>query len=119
ATNKLQGTFGVAASAYAFWRAGYVDLARLRPAVVAVAVGAVLGSLAVQWLDPDRLRMAMPLVLVAVAVYFAVSPRLHQGAAPRARLGPLPFALVVAAPVGAYDGFLGPGAGSMYLIGLV
>ncbi len=118
ATNKLQGTFGVAASSFAFWRAGHIDVRALAPAIAAVAAGALLGSAAVQWIDPDRLRLAVPAILLVVAGYFALAP--HLGAGPRkARLGPLSFALGVAGPIGAYDGFLGPGAGSMYLMGFV
>lgn len=118
ATNKLQGTFGVAASSFAFWRAGLIDLRRLAPAVGAVAAGAAAGSLLVQGLDLAWLESAVPLILIAVAAYFAFAPRLHEGAR-RVRLGRIAFALAVAAPIGAYDGFLGPGAGSMYLMGLV
>lgn len=118
ATNKLQGTFGVAAASFAFWRAGHIDVARLRPAVLAVAVGAGLGSLAVQGIDAGHLKRVVPAVLLLVAAYFAVAPYLGEGAR-RARLGTLPFALGAAAPIGAYDGFLGPGAGSMYLMAFV
>jgi uncharacterized membrane protein YfcA len=118
ATNKLQGTFGVAASSYAYWRAGLLDVSWLRLAVMTTAVGAALGSAAVQWIDPDWLRLVVPVALLIIAGYFAFAPYLQQRTS-RRRLGPLPFALGVAAPIGAYDGFLGPGAGSMYLIGLV
>lgn len=119
ATNKLQGTFGVAAASFAFWRAGHIELTRLRPAVMAVAVGAALGALAVQGIDPDWLRRLVPLALLLVAAYFTFAPRLGENARRRMRLEPVPFALAVAGPIGAYDGFLGPGAGSMYLMGLV
>ena len=118
ATNKLQGTFGVASSSYAFWRAGHVDLKRLAPAIAAVAAGAALGSAAVQMIDAERLRVVVPAILLVVAAYFALAPRLREGMG-RARLAPLPFALGAAAPIGFYDGFLGPGAGSMYLMALV
>jgi len=118
ATNKLQGTFGVAASSFAFWRAGLIDVAELKGAVAATALGAALGSLAVKGLDPAWLRYAIPAVLIAIAAYFAAAPYIPQ-TAHRLRLAPLPFALAVAFPIGAYDGFLGPGAGSMYLMGFV
>jgi hypothetical protein len=118
ATNKLQGTFGVAAASFAFWRAGHIDFAQLAPVVAAVAAGAALGSLAVQWLDPDWLRTAVPVILLVVATYFALAPQLGAGAR-KARLGRAAFAVGVAAPIGAYDGFLGPGAGSMYLMAFV
>ena len=118
ATNKLQGTFGVAAASFAFWRAGHIDVASLRPAVLAVAAGAALGSLTIQWIDPEHLRRVVPAALLLVAAYFAFAPRLGE-ASRRARLRPLPFALAAAAPIGAYDGFLGPGAGAMYLMAFV
>jgi uncharacterized membrane protein YfcA len=118
ATNKLQGTFGVAASSFTFWRAGHLDLAALAPAVAATAAGAALGSLAVQWLDPAWLRAAVPVILLLVAGYFAFAPQVGKGAR-KARLGRLGFALGAAGPIGAYDGFLGPGAGSMYLMAFV
>jgi uncharacterized membrane protein YfcA len=119
ATNKLQGTFGVAASSFAFWRAGLIDVKRLAPAVAATALGAAMGSLAIRGLDLDWLKRAVPVILIFVAAYFAFAPRLGHGVARAPRLGPAGFAAGVAFPVGAYDGFLGPGAGSMYLLGFV
>lgn len=118
ATNKLQGTFGVAASSFAFWRAGHIDIAQWKVAIAAVAAGAAIGSLAVRAMDPDGLRRLVPVVLIFVAAYFAFAPRLGESIG-RARVGPLAFALGVAAPIGVYDGFIGPGAGSLYLMGLV
>ena len=118
ATNKLQGTFGVAASSFAFWRAGHIEVRQLLPAVAAVAVGAAIGTLAAQCIDPDWLRRVVPAALMLIAAYFALAPYIQKHTS-RIRLGPLPFALCAAAPIGAYDGFLGPGAGSMYLMAFV
>ena len=42
ATNKLQGTFGVAAASYRFWRAGEIGFKLLKEAVVATAAGAAI-----------------------------------------------------------------------------
>ena len=36
-----------------------------------------------------------------------------------ARMSPVAFGLGVVAPIGAYDGLFGPGAGSFYMIALV
>ena len=116
ATNKLQGTAGVAAASFTFWRAGHLDVRRLAIPVVMVAIGAGIGSVAVQWIDADRLRIAVPVVLLLVAAYFAAAPYLPSSKR-MVKLSPPVFACAVAAPVGAYDGFLGPGAGSLYLLG--
>lgn len=118
ATNKLQGTFGVAAASVNYWRAGEVALAPLRGAILATAVGAALGAVAVSHLESAFLRPVMPWALLAAAAYFAASPYLRDHS-PRAALSPIAFALAAAAPVGLYDGFFGPGAGSLYALGFL
>ncbi len=118
ATNKLQGSFGVAASSYAFWKAGRVDLRRLWPAISAAATGAALGGVTVRHVDPGFLRGLVPVLLVILACYYVLAPRTGF-LRPSQRLGDAAFAALVAFPVGFYDGFLGPGAGSFYLTGFV
>lgn len=118
ATNKLQGTFGVASSSYTYWKSGRLDIADLLPSVVASAIGAALGVFAVSLIDPATLRTAMPVVLLMVAAYFALAPRLSDESRHR-RLGAAAFAAGVAAPIGFYDGLLGPGTGSLFLLAFV
>lgn len=115
ATNKLQGTFGVAAASVSYWRAGEIDVTALVPAILATAAGAALGALAVAQIDPAFLRPVMPYALLAAALYFAFAPYLRDHA-PRTALSVPAFALGLAAPVGFYDGFFGPGAGSLYTL---
>ncbi|MDX2257921.1 MAG: TSUP family transporter [Hyphomicrobiaceae bacterium] len=118
ATNKLQGTFGVAASTLQFWRAGHIDVAALLPAVVSVGIGAAAGSLIVSQLDAAWLADVMPYVLVAVACNFALVPSARFERAGKS--GALSAGAVAAVVlVGTYDGFFGPGAGSLYLAALV
>ncbi len=113
ATNKLQGTFSVAAASTSYWRAGHVEIRALRLAILCTALGAAAGGLAVQALDPRWLAAIIPLLLIAVATYFAFHRRLDDSdRAPR--VGPIAFAAGAAAPIGFYDGFFGPGAGAFY-----
>jgi uncharacterized membrane protein YfcA len=115
ATNKLQGTFGVAAASFRYWRASQIDFALLKQAILATAAGAALGALAVTQVDTAFLKPVMPWALLAAAAYFALSPYLRDHS-PRASLPLLTFALAMAAPLGFYDGFFGPGAGSLYTL---
>lgn len=119
ATNKLQGTFGVATSSYTFWRAGEINLASLWPAALATALGAAAGSAIVLQIDAAWLMATLPVLLVAVAIYFALLPRLRPAmpSTPRVRLAVLGPLLGVT--IGFYDGFLGPGTGSFFLLGFV
>ena len=118
ATNKLQGTFGSGTAALAYARAGQVRLrAQAGMAGIAAAAGAT-GALLAHLVPVEVLRLIMPGVLVAVAVFFAVNPGLTD-AARTERLRPAVFAVTLVPAVAAYDGFFGPGTGSFYMIGFV
>jgi len=117
ATNKLASTFGSGSATLAFWRAGKVEMA-MAPSAVAAGVGAALGALALPWAPRALLVQALPVVLVAVALYFAFAPDLTE-AQRRAPLQPGQLACTIAPVVGLYDGVFGPGAGSFYMIGFV
>ena len=86
ATNKLQGTAGSFIAALHFWRAGEIKLAEIRVAALMALAGGVAGGLLVSHLNPALLQKAIPLVLVAVAVYVLLSPRISD-ADSHARLG--------------------------------
>jgi cytochrome c-type biogenesis protein CcmF len=57
-------------------------------------------------------------ILVAMGIYFAVSPKLSDKDA-RARISPLSLAVTIGAGVGFYDGVFGPGTGSFFMLGFV
>lgn len=118
ATNKLQGTFGVASSTLAFWRAGRIERRLVLPFFGFAFLGGALGA-AVAHLIPDPvLRAAIPVALIGIAVFMLLTPKLGDiDAAPR--MGFLAFAICVGLGNGAYDGAFGPGAGTFYLLGLI
>lgn len=120
ATNKLQGTIGAAASTARFARAGLIDFKGrdVQAMTVAAFLGGISGAALVSVAPVGAMRTALPFLLIAVALYFAVAPRMSDVDA-RARVGAATFAAGVCFPVGLYDGVFGPGAGSFYMIGLV
>jgi uncharacterized protein len=117
ATNKLAGTFGSGSATLAFGRAGKIDR-EMTPSVLAACVGAALGALALPWAPRGFLSAALPVVLIAVALYFALAPNPIE-AQRHARLSASRFAWTIAPAIGFYDGVFGPGAGSFYMIGFV
>ncbi|MEH7827755.1 TSUP family transporter [Gemmobacter denitrificans] len=117
-TNKVQGTFGAATAAISYARAGHVDLRRqVWPAMLAFAAGAA-GAALVSLIPTQGLRYALPVILVAIALFFALKPGLSDQDR-IARLTPTAFALLVVPLIGFYDGLIGPGAGAFYMIGFV
>lgn len=118
ATNKVQGAFGAATAALAYARGGHVDLRRqLGAAMLALAAG-LAGALAVSALPTQALRYGLPALLVGIAIFFAVKPGLNDLDRTE-RLRPAVFTALIVPAVAFYDGLLGPGAGSFYMLALV
>ncbi|MCW1381787.1 TSUP family transporter [Novosphingobium sp. KCTC 2891] len=116
-TNKVQSMCGTGMATWRFWRAGLFSIRAALPLAITVFVGATIGALLVQRLDAGVLRLIVPLLLMAVALYTVLSPRMGDEDA-HAKLSDRGF-LPVAGGVGFYDGFFGPGAGQFYAVTLV
>ena len=118
ATNKLQGCFGSGTASYRFWRKGHINLSEILWPVSLTFIGAALGTWTVQHIHNDWLNQIIPILLICVALYFALSPSLkdldgHQ------RISIVAFGLTTGLIVGFYDGFFGPGTGSFFFAAIV
>lgn len=114
-TNKLQGSFGTGMATYQVLRRRRVAWPQVRLPMVFAFGGAAAGSVAIQWVNTDGLRVLIPVVLAVIAAYFLFVPRAHEPpTAPR--IGELPFRAVVVPAIGAYDGAFGPGTGSLFAL---
>lgn len=117
-TNKVQGLFGAGTAALSYARGGHVDLrAQAGPALLAFAAS-IAGALLVSVLPTEWIRMVLPVLLVGIAIFFATKKGL--GDLDRARrLSPALFTATMVPLCAAYDGLLGPGAGSFYMLAFV
>lgn len=113
ATNKVQSALGTLSSAWNFFRRGHLHLREIAPSIVLALIGSVGGTLVVQRVGNDVLVQLVPIMLIAIAIYFILSPRIADQAS-RMRLSTLQFAVMVALPMGFYGGFFGPGMGSVF-----
>ena len=118
ATNKLQGSFGTGSAAIAFWRKGHIDFKSNIPSIIATFVAACCGVLTVKYAPKELLVVVLPILLILIAVYFALSPKLTEQSQPL-RIPSYLFAFAIAPALGFYDGLFGPGTGSFYMLALV
>lgn len=118
ATNKLQGAFGSVSSTIAFARRGLIDWKTAIPVALAAGLAGLCGALCASLLSPHFLKALVPVLLIAIALYFALSRALRAQDGP-ARLALPAFAGFVAPLVGFYDGIFGPGAGAFYMVAIV
>ncbi|MEO6420214.1 MAG: TSUP family transporter [Polyangiaceae bacterium] len=114
ATNKGQATFGAISSAASFWHRDGMDRERIPFAFIAAAIGSFAGARLLLAMKPEPLKPLVLAFLVFAAVLVALPPRIR----PRARTlrHPRVVLVVVCATLGAYDGFFGPGVGSMLIV---
>jgi hypothetical protein len=112
-TNKLQGTFGSGSASWHYAQAGTLPLNNCMRGFVLSFLGAALGALAVQQLDPSFLKRVIPVLLIGVAIYMLLKPRLGaEDLHPRMARGA--FDLTFGLLLGFYDGFFGPGVGTFW-----
>ncbi len=116
-TNKLQSMCGTSVAAWRYRKAGLFTLRGNLPGVAAAFAGASAGALLIQRLDAQVLRLIVPLLLMAVALYTVLSPRMTD-ADRHARLTDRGY-LQVAGGIAFYDGFFGPGTGQFFATSLV
>lgn len=118
ATNKVQGLFGAATAALTYAKGGHVDLkSQTIPALIAFA-GSIIGALAISVLPTDFIRILLPVLLIGVALFFGLSKGLNDSDRIR-RMSPMVFTATMVPLIGFYDGLLGPGAGSFYMLAFV
>ena len=116
-TNKLQSMFGTATAFRNYSGKGLVEWRAHKGTVAAVFVGASVGVLLVQAVSSDALRLIIPVLLLVMAGYTVLSPRMSDEDA-HERLSARGY-LPVAGGIGFYDGFFGPGTGSFFATTLV
>jgi uncharacterized membrane protein YfcA len=117
ATNKVQSSFGSGSALVAFARAGYLDRSAWPIPLVCIA-GGIGGAALLVHVPGGAVEIALPFVLISVALYFALSPKITDAdAGPRiSRLAFLCFVLPI---IACYDGVFGPGAGSFYTLAFI
>ena len=115
-TSKAAMVCGTAWASASYARHVTLPWRTLLPAVVAALAGGAAGAQLVSLVSPDWIRRMLPFMLAAVLAYTLVRKDLGGGHAPRypaAREAMV--ASTIAAVVGTYDGFFGPGTGSFFI----
>jgi len=117
-TNKLSSCLGTIVSTVRYHRALKFSIRDFMPVIISSMVGAWLGARAAILVDPSWIR---PMLLAALPVVsYLVWSKKDFGSsddsasltfAERQRRG-----VLIAAPIGAYDGFFGPGTGTFFAI---
>jgi uncharacterized membrane protein YfcA len=117
-TNKLQASFGSLTAALNYRRGNMVRFGDLTLGIMFTALGAVAGTLTVQVISADMLKHIIPALLLVIFIYMLSNPKLGEMHG-RRRMAPWSFYLLLGCLIGFYDGFFGPGTGTLWTIAIV
>lgn len=119
-TNKLPSSFGTATAALTYARTIRIDWALAWPLLATAAIGSWTGAQLTRFLARESFTPLVLLAVVVVGVHTWRRPHLgrhsavrHAGADALLRMGAIGLA------VGLWDGFVGPGTGTFFVIALV
>lgn len=115
-TSKLAGIWGTSVAAVNYMKAVRIQWCVVLPSALVAFICAFAGAFTVTHLPPTYLRMALPFILAAVALYTFMRKDLGTHHKPifsgdKERS----VAMLIGAGVGFYDGFFGPGTGSFFI----
>lgn len=116
ATNKLQSSFGSFSASWYFIRTGTVKLNTMWLPIACTFVGAAIGAETVQYVKADLLMSIIPIILIAISGYFLFSSSITPHPDDKPKLSENAFAFIIGGSVGFYDGFLGPGTGTIFTV---
>ena len=115
-TNKGQAVFGAVSSAASFWTRGGVDRDRAPIGFAFGLAGSVVGALVLLTVPNGPLKPIV-LGLLGFAAVVVLTPRRKRDEAMSAKSPWL--AAPIALALGFYDGFFGPGTGSILIVAFV
>ena len=119
-TNKSASVWGTMFAAWRFQQQMSLQWRALRVGALCALLGACAGAYTLTLLSPQLMRQALPVLLLAVLIYTLKNKQMGQAHQPRYSDRVQMWAMGgCGAVMGFYDGFFGPGTGSLLVFLLV
>ncbi len=120
ATNKIASICGTSVSSVTYYRRVKPHAGTFIPLMIFAFAGSAVGALLASRISKDAFQPIVLVALVAVGAYVVLKPELGESTALRfSGHRHTAAAMLAGLVVGMYDGALGPGTGSFFVIGLV
>ena len=119
ATNKIQAVFGSSTAAinYRLKIDSSIKESRLVILFIVSFLGSIVGTFIISSLDASFLIKLIPILLIAVSIFFAFKKDL--GSIHRKTVVSSNTFILVTVLIGGYDGAIGPGTGSFFMLAFV
>lgn len=117
-TNKFSAGIGCSISVVLFARARLIDWKLACKGIVFSLLGAFLGAQAALALPPDILGKIFAILLPFIAIVCLRPQKKKDLESPASPSYSMPKILFICGCIGIYDGFFGPGTGTLMILGL-
>jgi uncharacterized membrane protein YfcA len=117
-TNKLAASFGSFTASVAFYKKKLFNPKFWKYSLYSTAIGAVIGTLIVNYLSTQFLEKALPIIIVLTAIYTIFSKNVTKDSIelPAKNQQLLIKQILQGLTLGFYDGAAGPGTGAFWMV---
>lgn len=117
-TNKLQASVGTGVATYNYFKQGFISSKTFLNGLLFGLFGTIGGAFLASYLDNQILTKIIPLFMTSIFLYSIFTPKMgHQDRLPK--MNENLFYLIFGFLLGFYDGFFGPGTGSLWIAALI
>lgn len=78
ATNKIQALGSSLTSGIYFLRRGHINVQEHKYVFLSAFIGSAMGTTLIQFIEPELLKKLLPILIIAVAIYFIFAPNLSE-----------------------------------------
>lgn len=117
-TNKFQASFGSFTASYYYTKHKLVNFKETLLGIIFTLLGTIAGTISVQLISRNFLNYFIPILLICVIIYTIFTPKLGE-IDKHARFSKNTFFVLFGLLLGFYDGFFGPGVGSLWALAFV
>lgn len=117
-TNKLQGSMGTFSATYNYFKNNLISFQVIIKGLLFGFLGTTAGAFAAQYISSALLEKMLPILMLVIYIYTLYTPKLGLLDS-KQRMPESFFYMLFGFLLGFYDGFLGPGVGSFWVIALV
>ena len=115
-TNRMQSAIGELTAIIHFYRKKQLNIEGLLIGIIATAIGAVLGSYSISLFSTELLKIMLPIFMVGITVYTIFSKRIRDNVSVETNISVSYFMIISGLLIGFYNGFFGPGVGSIWML---
>lgn len=117
-TNKLAASFGSLTASITFYRKRLFDPIFWWRSIMFTAIGAVIGTIVVSFINTQWLEKLLPLIVFLIAIYTLLSKQMisSEGNLPRKDKALHKKQTLQGLTLGFYDGVAGPGTGAFWTV---